>query len=254
MNAIIVDDENKACRNLENMLKEYVDIAVNITGVANSTAEAEKLIRAQRPDVVFLDIEMPEEDAFHFLDRISPVEFEIVFVTAYDEFAIKAFRLNAIDYILKPIRVGDLRTAMERLQDRLRYKAIMAQNNSYAEVSNNIINNIKYRSITLRDSETIEIVKFEDIYYIEAQGSYSNFIFLKEGTVKEILSSYPLSYYEELLPEDIFFRIHRSYFLNCKHVRKVFSDTCHVTLPGEISLPVSRRRFPLMVGFLKNVK
>jgi two-component system LytT family response regulator len=196
---------------------------------------------------------MPEEDAFHFLERISPVNFEIVFVTAYDEFAIKAFRLNAIDYILKPIRVGELRIAVERLNERLKYRSIVSRSESYAEVSTQIVNNIKQHSITLRDSESIEILKFDDICYVEAEGSYSNFYFAKDGEIKTILSSYSLSYFEELLPPSIFFRIHRSYILNCKHVGTLFNDTCQVKVPGDVMLPISRRRFPLMVDFLKKI-
>jgi two-component system LytT family response regulator len=252
MKALIVDDENKARANLEHVLKDYIDPDINIAGNANSAAEAEKMIRAHSPDVVFLDIEMPDENAFQFLERVSPVNFEIIFVTAYDEFAIKAFRLNAIDYILKPIRVSELRNAVERAKERLKYKQMVATHSvSFAELSQQVTNQTLPGSITLRDVDGIEIISFKNICYVEAHGSYSRFVFIKDGVVMEKLSSYPLSYYDELVPAGHFFRIHRSYILNVRHIKTVQSDSCHVVVSGDITLPVSRRRFPEMLGFLK---
>jgi two-component system LytT family response regulator len=100
INIIIVDDENKACTILKDIITEYADPIIRVVGIAHSTYEAEALIYKLSPDAVFLDIEMPNENAFHFLERIAPFAFEVIFVTAYDEFAVKAFRLNAVDYIL----------------------------------------------------------------------------------------------------------------------------------------------------------
>src|SRR5579872_4566369 len=91
INVLIVDDEKEACVNLENILKDYVDEGINIVGLAHNAKEAERQINEFAPDAVFLDIEMPNENAFHFLERISPVNFEVIFVTAYDEYAIRAF-------------------------------------------------------------------------------------------------------------------------------------------------------------------
>ncbi len=252
MNAIIVDDENKACTNLEKMLKTYAGPGINIMGIANSTAEAEILINKYNPDVVFLDIEMPDENAFEFLERISPISFEIVFATAYDEFAVKAFRLNAIDYILKPLRLNDLKNAVGKIKDRLQYKSLMQrQDISYTSLYNQVSNTTGEQSITLRDLDGIEVLNFKDIYYVEAHGSYSKFVFLKDGEMRETLSSYPLSYYEELLPVNTFYRIHRSYILNCQHIKNITTDCSQVTVSNNTTLPVSRRRFQGMLGFLK---
>ncbi len=100
---LIVDDEKKACSNLRSILSEFVDVKINVAGIAHSGVEAGRLVSEVSPDAIFLDIEMPNENAFEFLARISPFNFEVIFVTAYDEYAVRAFRLNAIDYILKPI-------------------------------------------------------------------------------------------------------------------------------------------------------
>src|SRR5579872_2150289 len=115
LKVLIVDDERKACINLRNLLLTYVDKDINIAGIASDTHDAYTQIIKHTPDAVFLDIEMPNENAFHFLERIGPVDFEVVFVTAFDEYAVRAFKLNALDYILKPISVSELRNAHAKL-------------------------------------------------------------------------------------------------------------------------------------------
>lgn len=254
LNVILVDDEKNACVNLKNLLLEYVEPDINIAGIAYSTAEAEQLITSLAPDAVFLDIEMPNENAFAFLERIAPVIFEVIFVTAYDEYAIKAFKLNAIDYILKPISIPELMHAVDKLKEKIRYTRFMAKNNiSYAEIANQVNNKIKQTRITLKGINGIEVVDFKDICFIEAQSSYSRIQFIKNNSVKEITMSSPLSDYEELLPNDSFYRIHRSYLLNCSHIKKIVNDGLYqVTIRDNIKLPVGRRRFAPLLEFLKS--
>ncbi len=254
LSVLIVDDEKKACINLKNFLIEYVDPLINIVGVANSTHEAEEMIYKLAPNAVFLDIEMPHENAFHFLNRISPFNFEIVFVTAFDEYAIKAFKLNAIDYILKPISISELVKAVQKLKEKISYKKIVAEKNtSFTELSYNVANKIKPHKITLKDANGSEVIDFRDIYFIEAQSSYSRIIFFKENGIRELTMSSPLSDYEELLPNDLFFRVHRSYLINCAHVKKILTDgSSQVLIKGNFTLPVSRRRYASLIEFLKS--
>ncbi len=256
LNVMIVDDEQEACDNLENMLREYVDVKMNILGKYNTTKEAEKHIMTMRPDAVFMDIEMPNENAFHFLQRIAPANFEVVFVTAYDEYAIRAFKLNAVDYILKPISITELRNAALKLQDKIKYRHLIADNAmAYQEVANQVTSKVKQQRLTLRDSNSIEIVDFKDVYFIEAQGSYSKVVFLKAGILKEMVMSVSIADYEELLPADQFFRIHRSYLINCAHLKKINRDeNATAQLGAHYSLPVSRRRFSLLIDFLHSNK
>jgi len=251
---IIVDDEKKACANLKNILLEFVDPGIVIAGIANSTAEAEIEISVHEPDAVFLDIEMPNENAFHFLERIAPFDFEVVFVTAYEEYAIKAFRLNAIDYILKPISITELKGAVQKLKDKIRYKKILAdKNTSYTELSEQVSNKVKPIKILLKDIHTMEFVDFNDIYFVEAQGSYSRIVFSKNQVVKEMVLSNPLSDYEELLPTEQFFRIHRSYLINCAHIKKIQSDGSNqVIMKDDLAIPVSRRRNASLLLFLES--
>lgn len=250
---LIVDDEKKACSNLKNILLEFVDPGINITAMANSTADAEEYITKFSPDAIFLDIEMPNENAFHFLERISPFEFEVIFVTAYEEYAVRAFRLNAIDYILKPISIAELKKAVQKLKDRIRYKKIIEdKNTTYIELADQVENKAKPHKITFRDINTTEVVDFKDLYFIEAQGSYSRVVFTKGKVIKEMVLSNPLSDYEDLLPSDLFYRIHRSYLINCGQIKQITNDgNNQVVMKDDLSIPVSRRRYASLLQFLE---
>lgn len=252
LNVLLVDDEENACINLSNLLNNYIDEPLNILGVAHSTTEAEQKIHSLKPDAIFLDIDMQTENSFDFLSRMAPINFEIVFVTAYDEYAIKAFRLNAIDYILKPIDIDELRAAVKKLRTRLQYSQPQSSND---DILTNLINkdNKKDQSkIVLRAANHIEIVDFKDLIFISAISNYSRILFYKKGEEKEMVVSNTLLEYDELLPGHLFFRIHRSYLVN----RRFINDISHgasgyeVTVNGR-KLPVSRRRYLQLTEFLK---
>lgn len=254
INVIVVDDEQEACINLQNILKTYVDEPINIMGVAHNTREAEQLVKELQPDALFLDIEMPNENSFQFLSRITPFNFEVVFVTAYDEYAIRAFKLNAVDYILKPISISELTVAVSKLKDRLKYRAVMSgATHSFSELANDLVTKTKGYRITLKNGTDLEVVDFKDIFFAEAQGSYTKFVFRKENQVKEIVLSSSLSDYEELLPTTLFYRIHKSFLINCSHIKKILKDDMgQVVINDSYTLPVSRRRYSPLLDFLKN--
>jgi two-component system LytT family response regulator len=253
INVLIVDDEKEARINLENILKEYVGEGINIAGMAHNTKEAEIQINKFHPDAVFLDIEMPNENAFHFLERISPVNFEVIFVTAYDEYAIRAFKLNAVDYILKPLSISELAESIKKLREKINLRKLLSEHStSYTDLLSQVSNKTKGHRITLRDNNIIEVVDFKDIYFVEAQGSYIRVMFLKDSMAKEIVMSGSLTDYEDLLPAEIFFRIHKSFLINCIHVKKILKgDYNQVVIHGPYTLPVSRRRYTPLIEFLK---
>ncbi len=253
INILIVDDEKKACNILKNILTKYVDLEIATIETAHNTKEAEEQINRNCPDVVFLDIEMPNENAFLFLERIAPFNFEVIFVTAFDEYAVKAFRLNAVDYILKPISITDLRNAVAKLQERLKHKVPAPGSRVvYQELAYQVENKVKQQKIVLRDKNNTEVINFKDILFVEADGSYSRIQFLKDNFVKEITMSWLLTDYEELLPTDQFFRIHRSYLINCMHVARIVNeDGNYVVLNNNFKLLVSRRNYVPFLNFLK---
>jgi two-component system LytT family response regulator len=185
---------------------------------------------------------------------VSPVNFEVLFVTAYDDYAIKAFKLNAIDYILKPISIPELVFAVKKLRERLDYKKLAsAPSSSYAEVGKLVATRARSQKITLKDANDIEVVDFKNIFFLEAQGSYSRVLFSKNNHTREKIMSVSLSDYEELMPPEMFYRIHKSYLINCVHVKRIIRDDIgQVIINDEFTLPVSRRRLGPLIEFLKN--
>jgi two-component system LytT family response regulator len=252
LNVLIIDDEIEACENLQEILLNYVAPEINIMGFAHDTDEAEKLIKELKPNAVFCDIELPTENALQFLSNMAPFDFEVVFVTAYDEFAIKAFKLNAVDYILKPIDIDEVSDAVARLKEKVNYRVKAQPQYDHSETFKQIATKEKYNKITLRAQNQIEVVDFKDIYFIEGQGSYCRVYFNKSNTDREITISNTIADYEELLPMDLFYRIHKSYLLNCSHIKEIIAtDVCEVLIKSKNRLPVSRRRYASFIDFLK---
>jgi two-component system, LytTR family, response regulator len=253
--ALIVDDEQEACDNLANILNEYIDERLDILGCANSTKDAEKMIKKLNPDVVFLDIEMANENAFQFLERLEEINFDIIFVTAYDEYAIRAFKLNAVDYILKPINIDELNKATKKLRERITYRDIVNKHTQqYQELAEQIASRTQQQQIILKDNNQYDTVPFKDIRYVKAMGSYSNIYFKKGNIYKSLLMSRAIAEYEELLPSDFFFRTHRSFLVNCRFIDTISKEAMVVNLDNQESLPVGRRRLSELLQFLKQFK
>jgi len=253
MTVIIVDDEKEACYNLSNILLEFVDPGINIAGIANSTIEAEALINKFQPDAVFLDIEMPNENAFQFLERISPVPFNVIFVTAYDEYALKAFKLNAIDYILKPISISELTIAVAKAKEQLEVKKILSEKGpTYNQISQMASGNARPENIVLKDNNNLDVVAFKDLIYIEAMGSYSKIYFLKDGIEKNVIMSKAIAEYEEVLPTQSFFRVHKTFLVNCRFIASILKENAYMLmLKNKLTIPISRRKYTPLMQHLK---
>lgn len=250
---LIVDDEKEACKNLRNLIADYVTIPVQIAGIAHTTADAATLIATTQPDAVFLDINMPGNNVFEFLEQLSPLTFEIVFVTAYDEYAVKAFKLNAVDYLLKPIDIQELVDAMKKLVEKLHFKKGIASGMATPPILSALGRNEKIQQITLKDSNCIEVVDLKNVIYIAANGSYSNVFFIKGDQVKEVVMSHSIADYEELLPPSFFYRIHKSYLVNCMHVKQIIrKDNLAVNIHDKFLLPIGRRRYTGLMTFLQH--
>jgi len=203
--AILVDDERLARKELRSMLAEHE--IIDVVGEAETVAQAAELVRAKKPDVVFLDIQLPGETGFDLLEKISPA-CRIIFVTAFDAYAIRAFEVNALDYLLKPINPARLAQAIERL--------MIHDSASVAPV----------RALEYEDRLFIEVdehsrfLKVSDIIVISAMGDYSQ-IFSCDGQKSLVLK--PLKDWEERLPAKHFTRIHRSTIININYVERVES-------------------------------
>lgn len=214
LKALIVDDEPKNIRILKKLLEQFCP-QVEVCGEANSSAKATLLIKQNKPDIVFLDIEMPYENAFDMLDKLVPVNFEIIFITAFDAYMFKAFKYSALDYLLKPVNIRELKEAVTRAETRFHYKRTSQQ-------LQNLLDNLKSpniasQKIALNNKGSLVFKPVNDIIRCEAQNNYC-YIFTIDN--QKFLGTTSIKEYEEILPPDIFFRVHTSHLINLNHIRK----------------------------------
>jgi two-component system LytT family response regulator len=254
INAIIVDDELIACDNLKRILENFIKQPVHILGIANDTSEAEFLIKQTRPDLVFLDIEMPDENGLHFLERIIPFDFEVIFTTAYDSFAVKAFRMNALDYILKPIEIDELENALSKAKQKIDYKNFLLSNSNTKKENPELVTD-DVNKLFLRNGNNVEIVEIANIIYIAANLSYTNIFFVRNEQVKHITMSNSIAKYETLMPPNRFYRIHKSYIINIFYIDKIIKgSSASLLLKNNIKLPIGRRRYAGLLSFLETMQ
>ncbi|MCT4664607.1 MAG: LytTR family DNA-binding domain-containing protein [Flavobacteriales bacterium] len=230
--AIIIDDEERARRVLSSMLEEYCADKIEVIGQCANVPQGVLEINRKNPDVVFLDIEMPDYSGFELLDFFKEVDFEIIFVTAYNQYALQAFEVSAVDYILKPVRIDQLEKAVDKLFSKqsiqMKERLDLLKTNLQSENS----------KIAVPVSDGLILLKVCEISHLIADGSYSK-IFLKGG--EEMLVSKKLKYFEELLAnQHNFYRIHRSSIINMEFVVKYNRHESEVTLENGIGVKVSR--------------
>lgn len=229
---IIVDDERLARKALLNSLNE-IEEDIEIIGEADSIDSALILIEDHKPDIIFLDIQMPGESGFNLLPKLDYNPY-IIFVTAYDEFAVKAFEVNALDYLVKPV-------STERLS------------NTLGKIKNNVIHNQTFKKLTVDDmlflqlNSTYMFIKVEQIIVITSSGDYS---MVKINDGKEGLTNKSMNEWESRLPDNIFIRIHRSTIINLKYVVKVedwFNNSFRVYLLNFEEPFVMSRRYTSLI-------
>ncbi len=215
MKALIIDDEPKARRLLQLMIQENCS-KIKTVITAEDLLSGIEVLKREQPQIVFLDIEMPEHSGLEILDFIDKTHhnFEVIFTTAYSEYAIRAFELSAIDYLLKPIRVDKLQSAIN--------KALLSigksQINVKIEELRNSLNSLNFKKIALPVADGIKFVDFEDIIMLKADGMYTNISLQSRG---EILISKPLRHFVELLENtSTFYKPHRSYLINLKYIQE----------------------------------
>ena len=223
--SIIIEDEARSIRVLKKLLSEYCP-DIEIVATANNIHKGMDLINQHKPELLFLDIEMPRGNAFDLLDKLGPGNFEIIFITAFNEYALKAIKHGALDYLLKPISIDDLTAAVNKAQKRIIIKRDDLQNVKLLQQLNK--QNPLSKKITIPSKENIFFILLDDILRCEASGAYT-FIFTKENG--KILSSKNIKEYETILPESIFFRIHHSHIVNLNEIKKY-----HIGRGGRVEL------------------
>lgn len=241
LNALIVDDEFHARSNLEMLLDNYCD-DVNIVGSASSADEARKVLDKEDVDVVFLDIKMPGEDGFEFLHSLESKEFAVVFITAYNEYALDAFKADAIDYLEKPIDIDELTVAVDKIRRMKNSDKPISLNEDLVDLIKSVVNKqMDFEKTSIPTKDGLVIVNNQDIVHLEANESYTT-IYLFDG--KKYLSSKNIKVFEENLNSNIFFRTHKSHIINFAHHLKEFNRSLGnlAVMTNGKQIPVSRRK------------
>jgi len=233
--AIVVDDEQWARIVLTNLLK--LEGSFDVIAQCEDVLSAVEQIKQQKPDVVFLDIEMPNYAGYELVNFFKKIDFYIVFVTAFDKYAIKAFEINAIDYLIKPIEREKLSQAIAKIKNKLYAKnTIEDYNNLLKSIKDN-----KFNKIILPELGNRHIVELQNIIAIKADTAYS-ILYLTNN--KPITISKSLKYFEDILKENTcFFRSHRSWIINLKHLDRFNKTENTILLKGDIKTQLSRSKF-----------
>ena len=246
--AIIIDDEHSGRQSLQQALGQYCP-DVEILQSCESPETGITAIRIQKPDLVFLDVQMPNLSGFDVLQKLSPIDFEVIFVTSYDQYAIKAIKFSAIDYLLKPVDVDDLIHAVQRARENL-------QKNGKQQRYQSVLHNINYASgkiekLAVPTLEGIDFFRTDDIIYCEADGSYTTLYMA--GHQKQVISK-NLKDFENLLTNSGFCRVHNSHLINMGHIQKyIKGDGGYVILTDNHHVDISRRRKDIFLGLLNRV-
>ncbi|MCB0761171.1 MAG: response regulator transcription factor [Flavobacteriales bacterium] len=245
LTAVLVDDEQLARENLRMLLEDFCP-EIEVIGTAGGVREALEVIRQKQPQVVFLDIRMPSgAEGFDLLDQLPDKNFQVVFVTAFKDYAIQALNANAIHYLLKPIDIEDLQNAVAKLVEyQGAFKESESNLNTYlqsvAELTRTMQNPTQPTRLTLYHSKGFKIVPVDEIIRLEADGGCTAFYFA-DGT--RYLDTKNLKTYEDLLDPAKFLRIHKSYMINLQYLREYSSHDGHFAIMSDrSSVPVARAR------------
>jgi len=236
--AIIVEDEKKSRETLRGLINRYCSKDVMVVDEAEGVVSGINSIKNFHPDLVFLDIQMPDGSGFKLLESIPHIDFDVIFTTAFDQYAIKAIKYSALDYLLKPIEPDDLLQAIEKV-NRRNFRSQIDQN--IRVLLDNYRNQFEEpRKIVLSTSDKIHVVDVDDIIRCESDNYYTKFFF-KDG--KTLLISKTLKEHELLLKEHNFIRPHKSHLINIKYIKSfIRADGGYIMLTDSSRIPVSRRK------------
>lgn len=235
MTAIIIEDEERSQIVLKNLVETYCP-DVEIAGTADSVSQGVRLIRNSNPEIIFLDVQINGGTGFDVLDQIDGLNAAVIFTTAYDHYALKAFKFSAIDYLLKPIDIEELKSAVRKVsaqtrRDEDQYKI------------RNLLSNLKHPEeepvLLLSTLEAVEFARISDIVRCEAQGAYTQ-VYLKD--TKPVLVSKVIKEFEYLLQDYGFYRCHQSHLVNLKEVRKYVKAENYLLMRDGAQIQLARSR------------
>jgi two-component system LytT family response regulator len=235
INAVIVDDEPKAIQSLTWELGNFSN-DIEVVETFTSPEKAIAYLKTHTPDCLFLDINMPTMDGFQFLDCINHKDYAVIITTAYNEYALKALKNEAIDYLLKPIDSDDLKDTI------IKIKKFYTKNLSIAKVEEVLLNfnsNLKHQKVILNTDGKLMFLNIDDILYIESDGNYSTFFMTNN---QKMVVTKKIKEIDAILPENYFFRIHNSYIINLNKIKEFVKNEAYVVMETNEKIPVARQR------------
>lgn len=238
ISAIMIDDEQSCIDRLSGLLSTHCAQSVRLAGTADSVPKGIQLIESTQPALVFLDVQIGDETGFDLLRKLNEIRFEVIFTTAFEKYAVQAFKFSAIDYLLKPVDPDDLQDAIGKLQEKLSKQEMAAK----VEI---LFHNLKTmegasKRISVPTLHGLEFLQVRDIIRCESDVNYTN-IFLKDR--QKITVAKTLKEFEELLTDYNFFRVHNSHLINLSHIKKYNKGTGgYVTMADNSEVEVSTRR------------
>jgi two-component system, LytTR family, response regulator len=253
MKALIIDDEQHCIDSLSIMIEKHCPMVQVVQTCMNGICGLESIYKHE-PDLVFLDIAMPRMNGFDMLARLHIIDFEIIFTTAYDNYAIQAFKVSAADYLLKPVDKNELVRAVETVAKRLALKNNSQAMQQRTEQMHMLLENLQqgnmaFPKIALPTMGGLEIVNEEDILYLEGDGNY---VHVHRKTGKPLMVSKTIKFIEERLHNKFFFRVHNSYLVNLREVvRYLKGDGGSVVMSNGVEIQVSKSRKPELFELLK---
>lgn len=232
MRTVIIDDESKGRQTIQNLIKKYVP-QLEVVGEADCVENGIELIDKEKPKLVFLDIQMPDGTGFDVLTNVEYNDFHLIFCTAYDQYAVKAFRFSAIDYLLKPLDPDIFKIAVNKVLEEQNGDA-----NTKIETLN--ANHSGFKRLALSAAEGVTIVDVKDVVRCESSVNYTHFI-ISDGS--KVLVSKTLKEFDEILSQHGFFRIHKSHLVNLNHIKKyIKGEGGWVIMVDDSKIEVSRRK------------
>ncbi len=236
--AVIIDDEQNNIDNLSILLQQHCP-QVDIVAVALNAILGENIILKHNPDLIFLDIQMPDKNGFELLKSLNNYSFEIIFVTAYDQYGIQAVKFSAIDYLLKPINIEELKLAVQKAIA----KSALKKQNLQLENLIQLLQQKQHKAfhrIALQSAKETRFVETEKIIRCESSNNYSTFFLVNN---EKIITSKPIFEYEEMLQDYGFIRCHQSHLVNKKFIKSwVKKDGGFLLLEDQTEIPVSRQK------------
>ena len=242
LRTVIVDDEINSSESLNTLLTKYCS-GVEVVAIANGVEDGLHTIRQFNPDLVMLDIQMQDGTGFDLLKRIENPEFQLIFTTAFDEYAIKAFKFSAIDYLLKPIELEELEAAVERA--KALQSSRMEKGSHEPLIKNLLAYDRSNPRITISTEQALEILPVKDIVRLESDGNYTHFHLIDD---RKIVASKHLKHYDEMMIGQNFMRVHKSHIINLNYVtRYIKSEGGSIQMANGHEVPLSRRRKDLFL-------